>query len=160
MFPKTTFTLGSSNSRGIGSNLSSAPQELAAQKATPQLSARPAVAVTASEAVIPLPSSSGLQVKHIPGSEIIRGVRPNGYTVSREGVVKPVVTFSPKPKLPHKLRQTSVEKLFEGYRDIKKLAEADALARALREEQEMYADAKGRVEYRAAVTVRLKDVRK
>lgn len=112
------------------------------------------------EPIIPLPSTSGLQVKYVPGSETIKGVRPNGYTVSRDGLVKPVVTFSPKPKLPHKLRQTSVEKLFEGYRDNKKLTEGDALARALRAEQEMYADATGRVDYRGAMTVRLKEIRK
>lgn len=119
----------------------------------------PTQSKSGSDAMIPLPSTSGLHVKYVPGSEIIKGVRPNGYTVSREGVVKPVVTFSPKPKLPHKLRQTSCEKIFELLRGVKKLAEGEALSEALRTEQVMYADAPGRVEYRAAVTTMLKDIR-
>lgn len=116
--------------------------------------------VSESRGMIPLPSSTGIKVKYVPGSEIIDGVRPNGYTVSIDGVVKPVVTFNPKPKLPHKLRQTSVEKLFEAWRDNAKATEGDALARALRTEQEMYAKAKTRTDYRAAVTKKLKDLRK
>lgn len=111
-------------------------------------------------AVIPMPNMTGLQVQYVPGSEVIGGVRPNGYTVSRQGVVKPVITFNPKPKVPHKLRQTSVEKLFEAWKDNQKLVEGEALAKALRTEQEMYSTADGRVDYRAAVTVKLKDIRK
>lgn len=160
LFPKATFALGSStHSAELRDN--NTAQLLAMKKTRPQLAQPSEGAIPGSaEPVIPLPSSSGLQVKYVPGSEIVKGVRPNGYTVSRDGVVKPVVTFSPKPKLPHKLRQTSVEKLFEGYRDNKKLTEGDALARALRAEQEMYADARGRVDYRGAMTVRLKEIRK
>lgn len=115
---------------------------------------------TNTSAVIPMPNMTGLQIQYVPGSEVIGGVRPNGYTVSRQGVVKPVITFNPKSKVPHKLRQTSVEKLFEAWRDNQKLVEGEALAMALRTEQEMYAAANGRVDYRAAVTVKLKDVRK
>lgn len=117
---------------------------------------------SSSDAMIPLPSTSvsEMKVHTIPGSEIIRGVRPNGYTVSRTGVVRPVVTFNPKPKLPHKLRQTSVEKIFEGLRDVKKMAEAESLSQALRAEQEIYAESLSRVDYRAAVTVKLRDIRK
>lgn len=125
----------------------------------PPVGPPPTQSKSGSDAIIPLPSTSGLRVKYVPGSEIIKGVRPNGYTVSREGVVKPMVTFTPKPKLPHKLRQTSCEKIFELLRDVKKLAEGEALSEALRTEQVMYADTPGRVEYRAAVTMMLKDIR-
>lgn len=110
--------------------------------------------------VIPYPSTNGIQVKYVPGSETIDGVRPNGYTVSRTGIVKPVVSFSPKPKLPHKLRQNSVEKLFEAWRDHARFVEGEALSKALRTEQELYAECSGRVDYRAAVTVKLKEIRK
>ncbi|CAN8069088.1 unnamed protein product [Agarophyton chilense] len=115
---------------------------------------------TSRSSAIPMPSTTGLEVQYVPGSEVIGGVRPNGYTVSRQGVVKPVITFNPKPKVPHKLRQTSVEKLFEGWRDNQHLSEGEALAKALRTEQEMYAAANNRVDYRAAVTVKLKEIRK
>lgn len=118
-----------------------------------------AQAATAAEGAMPRPSTTGVKVKYIPGSKVINGVRPNGYTVSVAGVVKPVATFCPKPKLPHKLRQVSLEKMFEALRDVKRLPEGEALADALRMEQEMYAESPGRVEYRAAVTTRLKELR-
>lgn len=160
LFPRATFALGSS-ARSVELGGTTTAQQLSMRRTRPQPNNRSEGVTQGSiEPIIPLPSSSGLQVKNVPGSEIVKGVRPNGYTVSRDGVVKPVVTFSPKPKLPHKLRQTSVEKLFEEYRDKKKLTEGDALARALRAEQEMYADAADSVDYRAAVTVKLKEIRK
>lgn len=127
---------------------------------TRAITADPKLSRPSSESVMPLPNSYDMRVKQIPGSEPIRGVLPNGYTVSREGVVKPVVAFSPKPKVPHKLRQTSLDKFFEGYQNIQKLKEADALSKSLRLEQELYAESPSRVEYRAAVTVKLREIRK
>ena len=115
------------------------------------------------ESVIPLPSSMGIELQYVPGSEIINGVRPNGYSVSNGGIVKPMVPFNPRPRIPqvpHKMRQNSVEKLFEAWRDSMKLPEADSLANALRIEQEMYAKASSKAEYRSSVTMKLSEVRK
>ena len=115
---------------------------------------------SSSKGVIPFPNTTGIQTKYVPGSQIIDGVRPNGYTVSQDGVVKPVVTFNPKSKLPHKLRQNSVEKLFEAWRDVKKLPEGEALSNALHAEQVFYANSADRGQYRGAITVKLKEIRK
>lgn len=123
--------------------------ELAARRATESMKNIPGTTTV-----------SGMQVKYVPGSKTIDGVRPNGYTVSNEGVVKPVITFNPKTKLPYKLRQTCVERLFEAWRDSQHLVEGEALEKALRTEQEMYAECTGRVGYRSGISMKLKEIRK
>lgn len=112
-----------------------------------------------SKSGIPRSSTTGLQVQYVPGSQDINGVRPNGYTVSLEGEVKPVVTFCSKPKLPHKLRQNAAERMFAVLQSEKNQPEADALAEALRTEQELYAESPGRVEYRSSLTTKLRELR-
>lgn len=138
---------GTTGSGGVGNGVAALPSHLVRGNSSTETDSKPA------------PSTSGQHVQYVPRAETIDGVRPNGYTVGRDGKVRPVVTFNPQPKLPHKLRQTSLEKLFEGWRDFRKEKEADALATALRTEQEIYASASGRVDYRAAVTVKLKELR-
>lgn len=140
--------------------LSIAALRNAAPKGERVPSAPPRLAASSSEPMMPLPSAGEMRVKYVPGSEVINGVRPNGYTVSRQGIVKPVVTFTARQKLPHKLRQVSVERLFEVLRDVKKVSEANALSQALETEQKTYANAKGRVDYRAAMTGMLRESRK
>ena len=91
-----------------------------------------------------------------PGIEAIGTVRPNGYEMTPAGL-KPVVTPDSKipPKVPMKLRQTTTEKLFAAWRDKQKLPEMDALVRALRAEQTMFAQAAGKIDYRAAAITQL-----
>lgn len=104
-------------------------------------------------------NTGGLELQHVPGSKTVQGVKPNGYTVSKGGVVKPVAVFSPPGKVPLRFRQTGLEKLFSAWRDEKKLAEAEALQLALQTEQEMYANSSSKVDYRAALMSKLKAIR-
>lgn len=121
--------------------------------------ATPTATATAMDSVLPKPSAGGLNIQYIPGSKTINGVRANGYTVTDKGVVKPIVTFTSKPKVPHKLRQTSLNKMFSVWTTERKVADADALEKSLQTEQELYAQAAGRSEYRGAMVSKLKDIR-
>lgn len=96
-----------------------------------------------------------------PGLKAIGTVPPNGYEV-RAGVLTPVVTRDTKvnPKVPLKLRQTFVEKLFAAWRDNAELEPMVALVKALRTEQTMYAQAAGKIDYRAAALTNLSDAKK
>lgn len=99
------------------------------------------------------------ELKHVVGAQVIRGVRPNGYVEDKDGTVKPIVTVAPKGKVPHNLRQNSLEKIFEAFKDAKKLNIRTALSKALRIEQEIYVVSAGRSEYRDAVLIKLKALR-
>lgn len=90
-----------------------------------------------------------------PGMKAIGTVKPNGYVMLPDGSVRPRVTFDPKPKVPLKLRQTTAEKLFEAWKDIQKMPAMEALVKALRVEQTMYAQAAGKIDYRAAAITHL-----
>lgn len=100
------------------------------------------------------------------GVLIPEGLKPlgtvpaNGYKIMDSGP-KPVVTMDPmpNPKVPYKLRQTSADKMFEAWRDYKKLPVMEALVKALRSEQATYAQAAGRADYRSAVQSMLKDAK-
>lgn len=101
-------------------------------------------------------SRPNLGVLFPPGIDAIGTVKPNGYQITANGL-KPVVTPDHKvpPKVPLKLRQTAAEKLFAAWRDKQKMAEMDALVRALREEQRMFASAAGKSDYRASSIAQL-----
>lgn len=104
-------------------------------------------------------ASASNDVQFVPGSSAIDGVEPNGYTVSDRGVVKPVVTFTNRPRVPLRIRQGILEKLFAVWRNERHASDAVALQNSLRTEQEIYARSAGLVEYRAAMLSKLKAIR-
>lgn len=87
-------------------------------------------------------------------------VPANGYRNTNQGLA-PVVTMDPmpNPKVPYKLRQTTAVKLYEAWRDCKKMNPMEALVKSLRAEQTMYAQAAGRADYRSAATSTLKEAK-
>jgi len=95
-----------------------------------------------------------------PGMKAIGTVKPNGYVCLPNGTLRPRVTFDNKPKVPLKLRQTSVEKLFDAWKDIQKMPVMEALVKALRVEQTMYAQAAGKIDYRAAAITHLSNAKR
>lgn len=104
-------------------------------------------------------SNVDLDIQQIPGAKQIDGVQPNGYTVSERGVVRPVVTFTQRPKVAHNFRQTGLDKVFSVWQHERKVSDAMALQKSLLTEQEIYARAEGMVEYRAALMAKLKEIR-
>ncbi len=101
----------------------------------------------------------GPQIRFVKELKAIGNVPANGYMETSSGKLRPVVTHDPRPKVPHKLRQTTIEKIFEAWRDVKKLPLMEALLKALRTEQTMYAQSATRLDYRAAATVTLKQAK-
>lgn len=100
-----------------------------------------------------------MEIQFVPGSKSINGVEPNGYTVSSSGEVCPKITNVFRPKVLLKMRQTAVEGLFKAWKDDAKLCEADALQKCLQTEQEIYAGCASRIDYRAAMVGKLKEIR-
>lgn len=104
-------------------------------------------------------AGAGADVHFIPGSQPINDVPPNGYTVTSTGVVRPLVTFTNRPRVPYKLRQFVLLKIFEAWCEQEKTSEAVALQNSLQTEQETYARSASRVEYRTAMMAKLKSIR-
>lgn len=98
-----------------------------------------------------------------PLMKAIGTVPPNGYMKTGDGL-KPVVTKDPKvnPKVPLKLRQNFAEKLFAAFQNNAHapLEPMDALIKTLRMEQTMYAQAAGKIDYRAAALTNLTEAKK
>lgn len=103
--------------------------------------------------------NSKSDVQFVPGSKSIKGVEPNGYTVSEKGEVRPKVTLAARTRVPLKVRQMALDGLFKAWKDDAKASEADALQNCLRTEQEIYAGCAGRIDYRAAMVGKLKEIR-
>lgn len=137
-------------------------QTLSRASERPIASASPAATVVVRNrlTVVPNAAPAAGQFFEVPGLEAIGSVPPNKYSLSSDGKPRPVVTFDARPKVLHKLRQTIADKLFETWRDWKKMEDMDALVRALVTEQKLYANATNKVDYRAAATVALKDLRR
>lgn len=103
--------------------------------------------------------TSQSDVQFVPGSKSIKGVEPNGYTISDRGEVHPKVTLAARTRVPLKVRQTALDSLFKAWKDDAKASEADALQNCLQTEQEIYAGCAGRIDYRAAMAGKLKEIR-
>lgn len=103
--------------------------------------------------------NSKSDVQFVPGSKSIKGVEPNGYMVSEKGEVRPKITLAARTRVPLKVRQMALDGLFKAWKDDAKASEADALQNCLRTEQEIYAGCAGRIDYRAAMVGKLKEIR-
>jgi hypothetical protein len=51
-------------------------------------------------------------IMYVPNAKVFGTALPNGYKSTAEGL-RPVVTLDPRPKVPHQLRQTMADKLYQ-----------------------------------------------
>lgn len=120
----------------------------------------PAVPAPGSIAAARRARLEGPTVHFVANLSAIGSVQPNGYIDKGGGELKPVVTHDPRPKVPHKMRQTTIDKLFEVWKEQEKLPMEQALVKALRTEQTMYAQSATRENYRSAAITTLQEARR
>lgn len=119
----------------------------------------PAVPIPGSIAAVSRARREGPSVQYLANVSAIGSVQPNGYIDKGDGTLKPIVTLDPRPKVPMKLRQTTIDKLFEAWKSCAKYSMYDALVKALRTEQTMYAQSASRENYRSAALTTLKQAK-